>query len=622
MDRLPAELILNIAYYLDAFDVVKLHLVSKRLHQTTRDTEFWKQLCFEDSTSAAIQKRRDLQFIAPSAIRESARVFEFQRRARALSTTSGLEAAKRDGKKNSRPFNRSRAVANWDPSYTSEKIDWYEEYIARHAPISLSWLQQPTHERDQNNREIRGLSRYDRGVDSLIIAPLDDGSVSVWNIGGQDESVQTQTGTVVAHSKPHLLSTYPYGPSGSALALPPTQLGPNIVECISVDQVRNKAYVAVLNELNEVDLETLQISSRAQYPFLISALSDTTYPVLLTVATANSLHLHDPREASNAPLAGSDQVESIECNTAALPPSPHSQSDFYRMLTAGVNARYAPLSQPGSLSITHLPPASGQHDGLGGYICVAGRYPSILSYNRRMFPRLDSTIHSGSRLATMTSLPHPLLYSRSNPPSDPHAAHTLIACGEYKGKGSLELYPCSTSGQPNPPIHSPTPLAPVIPYQNRTSASRSKILSVTPHGTRIVFSDGDGGLKWVERDGQSLVRRWNINAYTASESTLLFDPNSPQRVSNLFSSSTHDGGNVLRKILPVGPWENSKGELAVWTGEKIGILGFRPKPRFEFESMQEEKDSLEESLYAGRMRRALERQANEVRFVRGLGLDR
>ncbi|KAL8970142.1 MAG: hypothetical protein Q9197_003976 [Variospora fuerteventurae] len=86
------------------------------------------------------------------------------------------------------------------------------------------------------------------------------------------------------------------------------------------------------------------------------------------------------------------------------------------------------------------------------------------------------------------------------------------------------------------------------------------------------------------------------------------------------SSSAQDGGNVVRKILPLGAWEDAKGELALWTGEKIGVLGFRPKPRFEWEWDREEKEGKEEKEFRVRMRRALERQADDVRFVRGLGL--
>ena len=40
---------------------------------------------------------------------------------------------------------RQRAFANWDPSYPGEKISFYEEFVARHAPIQVSWLQQAHH---------------------------------------------------------------------------------------------------------------------------------------------------------------------------------------------------------------------------------------------------------------------------------------------------------------------------------------------------------------------------------------------------------------------------------------------------------------------------------------------
>ncbi|KAI4169049.1 MAG: hypothetical protein LQ343_005982 [Gyalolechia ehrenbergii] len=627
MDKLPAELVLHIAYCLDAFDIAKLHLVCRRLHEITRDKEFWKQRCFENSCSAAVQKRRDFQFIAPSLIQEHARLFEFQRRARALSSTSGLGNNTGASSDNGRS-ERSRAFAKWDPAYTNEKVDWYEEYLARHAPISMSWLQQPVDAQRHEHREIRGLGRYDRGDGPLMVAPLDDGTLTIWDIGKQDVTEHTKGGTIIARSRPRHFSTYKNDRSGSSFSFPPTHFGPNVVECLSVDQVRNKAYVAVLNDLDEVDLETLQISHQSRYPSLISALSVAAHPVPLTVATTNSLHLHDPRERSSAWRPEADQSVSVERNTAELPQLPRDKNGLQNDFPGGGHGTYAPLSQPGPLSITHLPSTSGEYGTSDGYICVAGRFPSILTYNRRMFPRIHSTIHSGSRLASMTSLPHPLLYSRSNPPSNPDTAHTLIACGEYNGKGSLELYPFSTSGQPSPPSSSSSyrpsvevPLAPVIPYQNRTSASSSKILSVTPHGTRVVFSDGDGGLKWVERDGHSLVRRWNINTFTSSTMSPPPNPDTPGLVRNLFVNGTQEG-DVARKILPVGPWEDSRGEIAVWTGERIGVLGFRPKPRFEWEWDEGDKEGKEEKLYAGRIRRALATQADGVRFVRGLGLDR
>ncbi|KAL9001044.1 MAG: hypothetical protein Q9169_000528 [Polycauliona sp. 2 TL-2023] len=619
MDRLPPELVLHIAYYLDAFDIVKLHLVSKSVRKITRDGELWKRLCFEDSNSAANRKRRDLQFIAPSIFQEPARVFELQRRARAL---SGLASDRKEESisptTKKELSERSRAIADWDPSYTKERVDWYEEYIARNAPINLSWLQGHHDHGFGGIQEVKGMGIHDSGAGPLAVAPLEDGGLVMWNIGRQDDPEDKNWGSLIARTRAGLLSsqsdfmgTY----SGFRLSLG----GVGNMECVSVDRVRNKAYFTSHNDLDEIDLETLQITSHERYPFAISALSEAAHPVPITVATTHSLHLHDPRLPKNTSPSGYDQDAQVESSTASLPPSSQGSGNFYQSLHEPSRTQ-APSFDTGPLSISHLPTADNQHDVSSGHISVAGRFPSILTYNRRMFPRLSSTIHSGSRLASMISLPHPLLYPRSNPPSNPNAAHTLIACGEYNGKGSLEFYPFSTSDEPNPPLPSPyeSRLAPITPYKNRTSASSSKLLSVAAHGTRIVFSDGDGGLKWVERDGHSLVRRWNINAYTASARTATH----PVIRSNIFSgSSTNDGGDVARQILPVGSWEDGKGELAVWTGERIGVLGFRPKPRFEWE---QERDGMEyedeDREYAGQMRRALQLQADEVRFVRGLGL--
>ena len=41
-----------------------------------------------------------------------------------------------------------RAMASWDPTYPDEMVNWYDEYIARHAPLSLSWLEQPFSEQN------------------------------------------------------------------------------------------------------------------------------------------------------------------------------------------------------------------------------------------------------------------------------------------------------------------------------------------------------------------------------------------------------------------------------------------------------------------------------------------
>lgn len=601
MDHLPAEIILHIttcksnlaltekslnltSVVLEAHDIFRLHLVSKRLFKITRDNELWKILCLTSSHSEAARKRRDFLAGTPLLPQEP-RVYELQRRAAALARgAANAGEPERDdahnqesGREDEPPkvvSERARAMANWDPSYPSEKVDWYGEYVARHAPLSISWLQQPVDEihGSQDKREIRGLGLMRDHDDGIVVAPLDDGGVCFWNIGRDDEISSTKRGGIIARSKPGLLSVN--GPESTQdPLLKAKMISTGVVECLSIDSVHNKAYFAVQSSLNEVDLSTLQITSHSRYPFSISALSPSSHPAPLTVGTTLSIHLHDPRLSNYI----------LPCNNTRLEPPTHT-NDFHRLFSGDPPLPYAPLFHPNPLSILHLPDHA---------IHIAGRFPSILTYDRRFFPTLQRTTHSGARLCSLASLPTP-------------GAPTLVAAGEYNGKGSLELYPLPLSpsstiaADPNPQ-----------PYRNRTSASRSKLLCLTPHGTRLLFSDSDGALKWVERDGSTLVRRWNINPPTTI----------PQPISLFPATASTDNADVARKLVPVfnnsSAYSNREG-IALWTGERIGILGFRAAPRFEWTEGVEEEG--EEEVWAGRMRRALEREAVGVRWVGRLGM--
>ncbi|CAF9936987.1 MAG: hypothetical protein ALECFALPRED_007033 [Alectoria fallacina] len=589
MERLPAELILHIASFLEARDLVPVHLASKHLFKITRDSELWKRFCLDDSHSEAARRRQDFLYGPPIPIQEP-RVFELRR------------AVARSDNNNASPTAETataRAMATWDPTYPDEKVDWYGEYIARHASLSMSWLEQPFNEQNglRKKSETRGLGIFRNHDDNLVVAPLDDGSVCLWNIGREDAAPNPQDGRIMARSRPGLLSVN--GPDGSIPQNPTKSrakmTSTGVVECVSVDRARNKAYFAVQSGLNEVDLTTLQISSYDRYPFSITALSEATHPVPLTVGTSLSLHLHDPRLGNNGGSPTSWISDRVDTNANASQNPPYSTTDFHR-LSSGDSSQtdYATLFHPSPLSILHLNPSST--------IYVAGRFPSILNYDRRCFPKLTSTIHSGARLCSISSLPTP------NHP-------TLAAVGEYNGKGSLELYPLDSAF-----TASPSDSISDQPTRNRTSASRSKLLSLTPHGTRLLFSDSDGQLKWVERDGSSLVRRWNINTFDTSIS------DSESARSGIFNVDPNEG-DVARKLLPVGT--GARSEVCVWTGEKIGVLGFKDKPRFSFGVDKDgtctpegssDGESIDERDYERMMRRALERQADEVRFVRGLGL--
>lgn len=159
------------------------------------------------------------------------------------------------------------------------------------------------------------------------------------------------------------------------------------------------------------------------------------------------------------------------------------------------------------------------------------------------------------------------------------ARGTLISCGEYNGRGSLELYSIphhdgDIESDPYPDaagVGSTTPE--VFAYKNRQSISPSKLLSVTTTGTRIVFSDADGGIKWVERDGRSVVRRWNVNSYQLYKDAFpkVKSRGRQGRAGGLVEAGLH-GEEVIRKIIPTADGE--AGDLLVWSGERVGLVSF------------------------------------------------
>lgn len=131
-----------------------------------------------------------------------------------------------------------RVMANWDPSYLSEKIDWYAEFIHRTAPISISWFQQPQCRRRQGRGqaplEVRGISTYYPSGNpdvTFAVAPVEDGSVCVWDVSG----TTAKKGKIIGQSTEGSLNY---------LGQKHITIGDGI-SC--VDSEGNKAYIAVQN---------------------------------------------------------------------------------------------------------------------------------------------------------------------------------------------------------------------------------------------------------------------------------------------------------------------------------------------------------------------------------------
>ncbi|KAJ5088812.1 hypothetical protein N7456_012428 [Penicillium angulare] len=666
MDKLPVEILTKIIDLLTPIEKVQLQSVSKKFFGLARDNNLWKLHCHEYSWAALHPHRNvgrttesllnhpttPLSTLGQSSLRDLIQPPAPQPEDDLLDDSRGVSLSE-----------RSRAASEWDSSIEGEHVDWYSEYIARHGPMSLSWVQQPVAHKGEGRRhthhEIKGmglLRDWSSARQNKVVAPLEDGSVCIWDLNhSHTGDSQSSKGNILGVSEPGLLMKNlsrrrELSPSKSSLDFI------NLGEGVSVDSFRHRAYLAIGNVLNEVDLETLKIISQQRYPWSIFALSqETDYSVPLTLATTLSLQIHDSRlsateeeEAISLRCEKNSALSLAELNIFPQPDSPLLKLQPnglppHRIRSPGPSddTTYAPLFQPGPLSILH-PPAPNVNS-----ILLAGRFPSILCYDRRFFPRLQSTVHSGGRLCGLTSAPEPRFPVFKD--SDYPASHTVVACGDYNGRGSLELYDLSSSSrdsQSNPSDRSST-LTPR--YKNRQSAASSKLLSVASHGNRLVYSDSEGNIKWVERNGRTEVRRWNINTsepqISHSRCSIGQSGTNESQPRGLWpdSQSGNSSSEVARKILPTGG--NLTGdELLVWTGERIGRIKFSIPADLDIEEEDVDNDVFmhaevdeetrqamrlkqrdeweKERRYEETMRRALERQADEVRWMgtEGMGL--
>lgn len=281
---------------------------------------------------------------------------------------------------------------------------------------------------------------------------------------------------------------------------------------------------------------------------------------------------------------------------------------------------YASLSQPTPLSILHLP-RPGMHTGVSDDIYVSGRFTNILHYDRRKFPAIMGSIYSGALVQSLTALPFPfssldsqlrqqgeLSMEQIEQSKKGTEGCTLIAAGSYKTKGSLEIYGLSFPSD----VYSHSLLHNSV-TKNRYTAASSSIFSVTTHGTKIVFSDGSGLLKWFERDGVTEICAHRIGSCGKEDKSLFVGP--------------HGVGELARKIVSTKSTSNGRpnsDNVVFWTGERVGMLTFTSKPLFtssDFSDMDpaevEEEQKREE--YSEQMRDALERQADEIQLMGSFG---
>lgn len=243
-NRLPHTVLTPLA-------IVKLQLVCRRLLELGRDDALWREQSFlESSFLEHTRYRREI--LAQPTQGEDTQIRDL---ARALADGNGLGESKQV-KSRKEPLGlkalsneKVRIRANWDPVYPGEQVNWYDEYITRHAPISTSWLQQPRNREsaEREHLEVRGVALYTPPGDSessFAVAPLDDGSLCLWDISG----TRGRRGAIWQRSKPGILSVDLHPQTGPSRRSKMVSTG--VTECISIDSFQNRAYVAVQSSMN------------------------------------------------------------------------------------------------------------------------------------------------------------------------------------------------------------------------------------------------------------------------------------------------------------------------------------------------------------------------------------
>ncbi|KAH0256399.1 hypothetical protein KCU91_g16944, partial [Aureobasidium melanogenum] len=593
MDKLPDEIVLQVLSFLEVKDLVKCQYLSRRFLDLCRDDNLWKLECFDASRA---ESRRRRQRVDPTntqlhTLRSAFNAFSGQ----------PLQASNREAAPElSLAAQTQRAFANWDPSYGTETVNFYDEYIHRHAPINIGWLSMPGDEPLEATG--LGLMQDSDSNPQHLAASLDDGSVCIWDVRPRYTHSDHAQGRIAGKSSPGLLLGGSHsGQSRDEVKAIMTETG--AVESVSIDNNRGRGYFAQNSTLVEVDLASLQIVSQETFPFPIAALSQSRDSSLV-VGTNWTIHIHDPRNKSRSAVNPSLQCEII----------------------GGPASNHALLSQPGPLSILDRVQDES--------IWVAGRFTHLLNYDRRFFPKVRGTVHSGGRISCITETPHPYVPRSLDLLQDPtisildvHAAKTapgstILAAGEYKGKGSLEFYGLAPSSSGSVVTES---------YRNRQTAASTRLLSVTAHGSSTVFSDGDGNLKWVERDGMTTIRTYNINEANESPSF-----NQAQSAAQGLDDEPSQG-DIVQKIMPLqlstSSWSSKRpdvnqSDLMLKTGDgRIGVLGYGHKTLYAGEEEEAVMETTEERVrrdaekqYRETLGRALQSQADEVRFMRGLGM--
>jgi hypothetical protein len=235
---------------IEPIDIARLQLVSRKLQKVGLDDELWKRHCFHDSPWYESLKRRRqankaFANITRSLDSSSANLTSNQDPSPDSSSEAVAPAPEAEDKKQQK-WQQMQDMANWDPAHPDERISWYDEYIQRNGPASISWLETPRIS-DRGMEAIiesRGMALYNpcdghSGDGTLLaVSPLDDGSVCLWDVRG----TRGREGGIIGRSSPDIL--FIDGPSGQNTRRS-KRIDTGVTDCVSVNHQNNRAFFAV-----------------------------------------------------------------------------------------------------------------------------------------------------------------------------------------------------------------------------------------------------------------------------------------------------------------------------------------------------------------------------------------
>ncbi|KAK9361411.1 hypothetical protein V1504DRAFT_439524 [Lipomyces starkeyi] len=263
----------------------------------------------------------------------------------------------------------------------------------------------------------------------MVIGTADDCTVRIWDVR------DTIRGTSFAQTRN-------------------TELDGASTSDVKVDKLGQRIWISADNVLQEWDSNTLQKISQTVVDKPISTISPnpTEAPQSVYVATQGCLHYLDAR----LPMSSVRSTSVSTCDGRQ------------------------PVAVPG-YPLCILGSSFSPHS-----VSVAGRFPSVLTYDTRNFPAILNSAYSGAHsLCAMSTLPN---------------NRGIVAAGEYNGRGTLEFYGNIFSQSTDCNTHA------AIRWVNRYTASRSSLLSLCqPSWTSelILAGSADGAIRCFDasRDG-------------------------------------------------------------------------------------------------------------------------